>query len=325
MKYQAYLLSAFLLATSWLGAHEETLLKTFELDNPGKLTLKLESAQVDLEATTSKQVEVTITYSMRSSKKNFEKELSKIDLNFDASSEDVSVELKYPSKSGWFSWFRDDKLDIHVAVKLPPNMMVNAATSGGNIDAQGILNDGYLRSSGGNITLTACEGSWLANTSGGNVHTENGKGDFILKTSGGSITGQQHLGDLEMSTSGGSIRVYTLTGDLQARTSGGSIRLENISGMVDARTSGGGISATFSENPTGDCSLRTSGGSIQLTLPASSTFNLDAGTSGGSVSSEFPVEVTGKASHDKLVGPVNGGGPNIIAKTSGGSVRVKNS
>jgi len=325
MKALVLLFSTILLSFSCLGAHEETVHKTFTLDNSGQLTLQLESASVDLQAASGNEVDVVITYSMRGAKDDFEKELSKIDLNFDETDKEVSVEMKYPHKERWFSFFRSKRLDIHVAVKVPAGVRVDASTSGGNVDAKGITKDGLLKSSGGNITLLDCEGNWEAYTSGGSIQSKNGEGDFLLKTSGGSITGEAHQGALNMYTSGGSIRVRDSVGALELRTSGSGIRLSNISGVVDARTSGGSIKVDFADILTGDCSLRTSGGSIQVSLPASCSFNLDAGTSGGSVDSEFPVEVSGKLRHDKLAGPVNGGGPLLHAKTSGGGIRIKNS
>ena len=75
------------------------------------------------------------------------------------------------------------------------------------------------------------------------------------------------------------------------------------------------------KNPTKDSKLKTSGGSITAYLAKDVAVNLTAKTSGGRVSSEFAVN--GSISKRKIEGTINGGGPELVLKTSGGSVRIK--
>jgi len=56
-------------------------------------------------------------------------------------------------------------------------------------------------------------------------------------------------------------------------------------------------------------------------LVPSVALDLYAKTSGGRVSSEF--DVSGSVKKTKIEGEINGGGPKLFLKTSGGSVRVK--
>ena len=67
--------------------------------------------------------------------------------------------------------------------------------------------------------------------------------------------------------------------------------------------------------------LETSGGSVALTVPRALGAELDARTSGGRVSVDVPVaaRVRGRS---EVRGPVNGGGPLLRLRTSGGSVSV---
>ena len=69
--------------------------------------------------------------------------------------------------------------------------------------------------------------------------------------------------------------------------------------------------------------LRTSGGGIFLTVPADFKADLDASTSGGRVKTDLPVTVKGTISKNKLQGAVNGGGPNVILRTSGGNIELR--
>ena len=73
-----------------------------------------------------------------------------------------------------------------------------------------------------------------------------------------------------------------------------------------------------------DIKLSTSGGGVTVKVADGSAFNLDASTSGGGVSCDLPVTVQGKIERNRLKGPVNGGGPVVHLRTSGGGIHVKN-
>jgi hypothetical protein len=67
--------------------------------------------------------------------------------------------------------------------------------------------------------------------------------------------------------------------------------------------------------------LTTSGGSVTAYLANDIAVDLDASTSGGRVKSDFMV--VGKIKKTSIKGTINGGGPDLKLKTSGGSVRIK--
>ena len=145
--------------------------------------------------------------------------------------------------------------------------------------------------------------------------------DLELKTAGGKIEIEDLIGDIDANTSGGSIRVGDVVGDVDLHTSGGSIRTDNIHGEIDAHTSGGSIDVTFAKQPEKDASLTTSGGSIDATFPEDVAIDIDASTSGGRVSSDFTVN--GRVKKKSIRGEINGGGPEIELRTSGGSISIE--
>jgi hypothetical protein len=49
---------------------------------------------------------------------------------------------------------------------------------------------------------------------------------------------------------------------------------------------------------------------------------VDASTSGGGVNSDVPVTIRGRVSRNALQGDLNGGGPLLRLRSSGGGVRV---
>lgn len=144
--------------------------------------------------------------------------------------------------------------------------------------------------------------------------------DIDIRTGGGSIEIENLVGKVEAYTSGGSIKLGEITGDVDVKTSGGSIKVEEVAGNIDAHTSGGSIKAKLSKQPTEDCRLTTSGGSVRAYLASDIAVDLNASTSGGRVSTEF--DINGTVKKNKIRGEINGGGPKLTLKTSGGSVSI---
>lgn len=144
-----------------------------------------------------------------------------------------------------------------------------------------------------------------------------------LNTAGGSIKIEDLIGNIEAQTSGGSIALGDIVGDVDVHTSGGSIRVDSVYGEIDANTSGGSINVEFKKQITENAKLTTSGGSITATLPEDIELDISASTSGGRVSSEFDVD--GRVKKQSIKGMINGGGPDLTLRTSGGSVKIKKS
>jgi hypothetical protein len=162
----------------------------------------------------------------------------------------------------------------------------------------------------------------MASTSGGSIRLRSSGGNADLRTSGGSITIGDVDGTVSARTSGGSITIDRAAGQVVANTSGGSIEIEEVHGAIDAETSGGSVRAYLSEPPRADSSLRSSGGGITVVLADGIGLNLDARGS-GRVTSEFAVaDGSDDRDDDELVGAINGGGPTLKLRTSGGGIRV---
>jgi len=119
------------------------------------------------------------------------------------------------------------------------------------------------------------------------------------------------------------IEVRRVTGNLLAHTSGGSITIGEAGGTIDAETSGGSIEARLSQQPGGESQLRTSGGGITLSVAGNVAIDVDAHTSGGDIETDVPVTLLGKQSDSTLNGKLNGGGPRVVLRSSGGDIRLR--
>lgn len=142
-----------------------------------------------------------------------------------------------------------------------------------------------------------------------------------LQTSGGSLSIEDLVGELNARTSGGSINIGNITGNVELHTSGGSINTDTVTGNVNAHTSGGSIKVTIDKQLTEDAKLSTSGGSITAYLISDIQLDINASTSGGRVKSDFDID--GRVKKMSVKGSINGGGPKLTLKTSGGSIKIK--
>jgi Toastrack DUF4097 len=197
----------------------------------------------------------------------------------------VTVIMRQRGKEGWFHWWSSWHGDGQVQVTVPRRYAVN------------------LRTGGGNVELADTEGSATLHTSGGDVVAKHVTGNVELRTSGGAILADSVRGDVDADTSGGDVRLLNVDGKIRGNTSGGNVRC-SLAGVNR------GISAT------------TSGGDIELTLPRATAGNLDASTSGGDITTDLPVTTTA-VKEGRLNGSLNGGGPPIEARTSGGGIALR--
>jgi hypothetical protein len=223
------------------------------------------------------------------------------DVDFDLRANGNDVEFTARSGGGFLSFFGGRR--IHVRVRVPQEFSVDVRTNGGSIDIERLV------------------GEVRAQTSGGSIGVEGASGEVRLKTSGGSIRVEDVDGSLDANTSGGNIDASNVDGRIQARTSGGSIDLRDVVGPVEARTSGGTVRTRFTRTPAG--TLETSGGDVEVSFPATAGVELEARTSGGRIHLDPSLSKNrGPANRREVRESINGGGPRLSLRTSGGSIRV---
>ena len=71
----------------------------------------------------------------------------------------------------------------------------------------------------------------------------------------------------------------------------------------------------------GDVRLETSGGSITVLTPSNAALTIDAETSAGHVQSDLPISRS-NSDKDSLRGTLNGGGTNLVLRSSAGSIEI---
>lgn len=276
-------------------------IESFTLDGPGMLDVKTSGGHIKVEGSSTNTVRVEMF--VRKNGRNLlpeDTDLEDWDIDISQSGSSVKAVAKRSGNGGWGLFGKNNYLSISFVVYTPHEMSTDLNTSGGHIETRGLSGKQEISTSGGHLDLANLEGTIEARTSGGHV----------------DITDIQ--GDVEARTSGGHITVRNSEGNLKVRTSGGHIELADVSGTVEASTSGGGISADL--NSIGQfVDLRTSGGNVDISVPGNMGFDLNLR---GSYVSTNLQNFSGKVDRDEVEGQLNGGGPKISARTSGGTVSL---
>lgn len=306
-----FLFVAGLLATSAVvasAAIERDVEKSFPVSGAG--TLKVETQGGAIRVTTSNEAVVKVTARQRiraSTDAEADEILKKLELTMEQEGNDVRVVSKYEKRPSGFRFGSWPPVNVDIVVSVPADFAANLRTSGGGITIGDLKGKVDARTSGGAVKMGKMGGQVNAHTSGGSISLEEAQGAVELETSGGNITAGRVAGSARLSTSGGNIRIDSATSALRAHTSGGSIRATIVGPLTE------------------DCSLETSGGSVRVAVDKTAAFRLDAVTSGGDVDVEGVPLTLEKVtrSRGRLAGNVNGGGPLLRVRSSGGGVSVR--
>lgn len=293
----AGVVAAFLgLLSAQISAATRTFEKRFPAVEGGSLIVRSDVGAVRVMGGASG--EVTVLAAVEGSKAGIEQ------FEFNARSEGDRIEVTgRAGHRGWSLW-RSDDIEVVYTIRVPDRFRLEVNTSGGDVTVRNVAGDVRARTSGGHIGFRDVAGPGEADTSGGDIEIDRSRGPVRARTSGGDIILTDVAGDAEARTSGGDIRAIGIQGEMVTRTSGGSIEV-GIAGEhhgVSAETSGGNIDVRVAQGVRADVDARTSGGSVRVNLP---------------------VTAETEAKHHLFRGQINGGGPAIRVRTSGGSIRIR--
>ena len=303
----------------------EKIEKMYDVKSGGNLTVLSELGAIEIQTAEQDKVSIVITKASKSKSVGaVEKMLADFELGFAHEGSDVHIRGTFKhDREHWWKQFELAK--IHFLITVPQQYNVDLNTASSDISVANLTGDVRVRSSGGSLCFQSITGTVCGHTSGGSVEAVDITGDVQVRTSGGSLRLGAIQGFVSGRTSGGSIKAVDCNGGTDVRTSGGRIWLGGIGRNVTARTSGGSIQAAMTAQPQSECSLRTSGGAINCTLIPDVAVDLEAKASGGRVSTDFTVESTiqGEVPKNRLEGSINGGGPLLKLRTSGGNIHLQ--
>jgi hypothetical protein len=107
---------------------------------------------------------------------------------------------------------------------------------------------------------------------------------------------------------------------VDVRTAGGDVKVGGVAGSVVVRTDAGSVEVAEVEGPV---DVETRRGGIAVAVPAAIGAELDASSEGGRVLVDRAVDAKGSPDPGRMEGRINGGGPMLRLRASGGSIRVR--
>src|SRR6478736_6091861 len=282
--------------------------KTFTVQPGGNFKAQTQGGDIKIETSDRPEVHITVKQVVRASTEAEADEiLSKLTLTLVQTGNDVTAEAKY-EKGGAGSWFGNwPPVSVSFVVTVPKNFNLNLNTSGGNIGVASVAGNVHARTSGGDLKFARIDG------------------DIDASTSGGNITLQEGTARAKLHTSGGNIEVDSAGGPTEVSTPGGDVTLRSVAQLISATTSGGDVHAVITEPLKQDALLSTSGGEVKVQVVKGTGFQLDASTSGGDVdASGLTITIAkGGSGKSSLAGAVNGVGPRLKLRSSGGDIRIR--
>jgi hypothetical protein len=285
---------------------ERVVERTFQVQAGVHISVTTSGGEVRIETSNDPVVKVVAKEHIRAgSDAEADDLLKKLNLTIDQSGNSVTASASYENSMGFHfgSW---PPVEVDFVVTVPASASADLKTSGGDVIVSDLEGAVHAHTSGGDIKLGSIGGNVDASTSGGNVILVEGRSSVRLSTSGGNVSAKHLLGASDL------------------RTSGGDIKVDSVESTLKAETSGGDVKAGFDGGLKGDCSLSTSGGQVMASVGKDVGFHLDASTSGGQVdASGLTITIDhGGVGRSSLAGQVNGGGPLLRLRSSGGDIEV---
>jgi len=291
----------FLFLTSTVHAEifEDKVHRTIPAIVGAKLVLDAEFGDVEVVTDASNQIEIDV-YRRVDTRDRAEADAIFQDFQLSTHTSGKEIVVEGVFKNGWKSGSCCDfchngeclsysrKLKKHTyRIQIPKDMSVDLTTWGGDLSIGDLESNVFAFTSGGDIEI-------------GNVG-----------------------GNVEVDTSGGDIQIGDAAADVEAITSGGDINIRSAHGSVKARTSGGDVNVRLLEQPKRKCQMETHGGDVIVYLPRSAKMNLDAETNMGEVDANDFTITSAVREEDELQGKINGGGPELILRTSAGDIEIR--
>jgi hypothetical protein len=285
---------------------ERVVEKSFQVQPGVHIDVSTAGGEVRVESSNDLVVKIVAKEHIRAgSDAEADEMLKKLDLRLEQSGNEVTASARYDSPMGFHigNW---PPVQVDFIVMVPASASADLKSSGGDVIVGDLNGAVHAHTSGGDVKLGSIGGNVDASTSGGNVELGEGRSSVRLSTSGGNVSADHLVGPSDLRTSGGDIKVGLVGNTLKAETSGGDVK------------------AVFDGELKGDCYLSTSGGQVKASVGKQFGFHLDAATSGGSVdASGLTITIDrGGMGRSSLAGLVNGGGPLLKLRSSGGDIDV---
>lgn len=225
-------------------------------------------------------------------------------------------------RTNWSFWNIRRNVRVRLLVTFPEDVEMRIVTRDGDITADKLSGDLLARSSDGDIRITSIKGGEIdIKTSDGDVNFETIEGEEVtVRTSDGDLVAEKVSGQhVSFRSSDGDVEVTHATAkEISMSTSDGDIRAEVEGTTMRAKTSDGSIEVRCVGSMSLD--LVTSDGDIELEIPEG--IKADLNLRGQRIRVDGELNLQGEIGKRRIRGQLKGGGPEISARTSDGTISL---
>ena len=261
--------------------------KTFEIDGPAQIEVRLASGEVVIDPTLEGQIEVELTAHDDESQRLVDD--ARIELN------DRHLVVDVPNKRGGFGFSLGfARQGITCRIRCPQASGLSARTKSADVLARGTL------------------GGLNVSTASGDVEANRVEGGVNIKSASGDTRVQEVLGGVNVQTASGDIELEDVRGAANVNSASGDVRIGEAYDNVSANTVSG--DQEHGAVMRGNVSAHSVSGDVTIGVRRGSKVYLDCNTVSGDTTSELELSTDAPAGDGPLV--------EIRAKTVSGDIRI---
>jgi hypothetical protein len=264
--------------------------KTFEVQGPVELDVRLTSGDIEVDPTAEGRVEVELIAHDEESQRLIDN--ARIELN--AQGHRPTVVIDVPQKKG-FSITLFGRSGIECRVRCPHDSGLSIRTKSADIEARGTLGGLNVQTASGDIDIDRVSGG---------VNVKSASSDFSAREVGPTNI-QTASGDIDISCVRGPVNITSVSGDISIGEAYDNVNTNTVSGDQDHGAVMTGVVAAHSVS-----------GDITIGVRRGSKAFLECTTVSGDTSSELEMTGDGPAAGD------NAPFVEVRAKTVSGDIRI---
>jgi hypothetical protein len=263
--------------------------RTFEVQGPVELDVRLTSGDIEIDPTAEGRVEVELIAHDEESQRLVDN--ARIELNPHGHRPTILVDV--PQKKG-FSISIFGRSGIECRVRCPHDSGVSVRTKSADISTRGTI---------GGLNVATASGDLDIDRVSGGVNVKSASSDFSAREVGGGVNIQTASGDIDLSVARGPINVTSVSGDISISEAYDNVNANSVSGDQDHGAVMQGVVVAHSVS-----------GDVTIAVRRGSKAFLDCTTVSGDTTSELELSSDAPAGEGPLV--------EIRAKTVSGDIRI---
>ena len=181
--------------------------------------------------------------------------------------------------------FRDGGGDVHVAVRVPHDSVLDVRTGSAGVTVAGRVDGGRVKTGSGDVRVELSAGPLLLETGSGHVAAGECTAPVRVKSGSGDVTVRRAHGPVAVSAGSGDVRVGESRGPVSVKTGSGDLEVDDAHDDVSLRSGSGALTVGTAHR--GTVTARGASGRVDVGIPAGVPVWTDIQTLTGRVDSEL--------------------------------------